>query len=69
MKKTTVLSAARKARGRPNRSVGVRRTPAETRRKKSLVDEMLGIAELRAPSPGTDLLYDALHARHVALRQ
>jgi len=68
MKKATVLSGARKARGRPNGSVGVRRNSVENRSEKSLVDEMLGSAELRAPSPGTDLLYDGLHARHVALR-
>lgn len=32
----------------------------------SLVDEMLGCAELRDVKPGDDPLYDALLARHVA---
>ena len=35
----------------------------------SLVDEMLGCAELRNVEPGRDPLYDALHARHIALRR
>lgn len=36
---------------------------------KSLVDEMLGSAELRRPAPGRDPLYDALHDRLVAGRR
>jgi hypothetical protein len=32
----------------------------------SLVDEMLGCAELRTVEPGRNSLYDALHARHIA---
>lgn len=36
---------------------------------KSLVDEMLGSAELRRPAAGRDPLYDALHARQVARRR
>ena len=32
----------------------------------SLVDEMLGCAELRTVEHGHDPLYDALHARHIA---
>ena len=34
----------------------------------SLVDEMLGCAELRLLEHGRDPLYDALHARHIARR-
>lgn len=34
----------------------------------SLVDEMLGSAELREVPPGADPLYDALHARHIAMQ-
>ena len=34
----------------------------------SLVDEMLGCAELRSVEHGRDPLYDALHARHIARR-
>lgn len=34
----------------------------------SLVDKMLGSAELRAFPPGDDPLYDALHSRHIARR-
>lgn len=44
------------------------RSPAaapEARSGGSLVDEMLGSAELRDVQPGTDPLYDALHARHI----
>lgn len=36
---------------------------------KSLVDEMLGSAELRRPARGRDPLYDALHTRHIAGRR
>ena len=36
---------------------------------KSLVDEMLGSAKLRRPTPGRDPLYDALHSRHIASRR
>lgn len=36
---------------------------------KSLVDEMLGSAELRRPIPGRDPLFDALHGRYVAGRR
>lgn len=32
----------------------------------SLVDEMVGSAELRDMQPGADPLFDALHARHIA---
>jgi hypothetical protein len=32
----------------------------------SLVDEMLGCAELRDVAQGNDPLYDAMYARHVA---
>ena len=35
----------------------------------SLVDEMLGCAELRTVDPGRDPLYDALHARHIQGRR
>ncbi len=35
----------------------------------SLVDEVLGCAELRTVDPGRDPLYDALHARHIARRR
>ena len=35
----------------------------------SLVDEMLGCAELRTAEPGRDPLYDALHARHIVRRR
>jgi hypothetical protein len=66
MKKEPVLSATLKRRGLQKRSVGARRIPVKTR--KSLVDEMLGIAELRSPAPGTDPLYDTLHARLVTHR-
>ena len=68
MKKATVLSGTLKRRGLQNRSVGARRIPVKTRKDKSLVDEMLGIAELRSPAPGTDPLYDILHARLVTHR-
>lgn len=36
---------------------------------KSLVDEMLGSAELRRPARGRDPLFDALHDRHIAGRR
>ena len=68
MKKEPVLSATLKRRGLQKRSVGARRIPVKTRKDKSLVDEMLGIAELRSPAPGTDPLYDNLHARLVTHR-
>ncbi|OOO02550.1 MAG: hypothetical protein USCGTAYLOR_01244 [Chromatiales bacterium USCg_Taylor] len=35
----------------------------------SLVDKMLGCAELRTVEPGRNPLYDALHARHIARRR
>lgn len=35
---------------------------------RSLVDEMVGSAELRSSAPGSDALFDALHARHIAPR-
>ncbi|MGH8566316.1 MAG: DUF6364 family protein [Gammaproteobacteria bacterium] len=35
----------------------------------SLVDEMLGCAELRSVEPGRDPLYDALHSSHIARRR
>ncbi len=35
----------------------------------SLVDGMLGCAELRTVEPSRDVLYDALHARHIARRR
>jgi hypothetical protein len=34
----------------------------------SIVDEMIGIAELRDPPRGTDPLYDAIYDKHVADR-
>jgi len=40
----------------------LRKTPA-TRSKESLVDSMIGCAELRTPAPGTDPLHDALRAK------
>jgi hypothetical protein len=36
---------------------------------RSLVDEMLGSAELRTVARGRDPLYDALRARHVGRRR
>lgn len=42
------------------------RSPGATETGASLVDEMLGCAELRSVKPGNDSLYDALHARHIA---
>ena len=43
------------------------RSPAGAARAgRSLVDDMLGSAELRKVEPGTDPLFDALHARHIA---
>ncbi len=41
------------------------RSPAAVGTHGSLVDEMLGSAELRTMKRGRDPLYDALHARHV----
>ncbi len=35
----------------------------------SLVDEMIGCAELRPVEPGRDPLYDALHGRHIQGRR
>ena len=68
MNKSTGLTLAPKAPGRTKRPADARRTPVVTRKPKSLVDEMLGIAELRAPRPGSDPLYDVLHTRLVADR-
>ena len=68
MNKSTVLVLAPKGHGRTKRPGGARRTPLLARKPKSLVDEMLGIAELRAPRPGSDPLYDVLHTRLVADR-
>lgn len=36
---------------------------------RSVVDEMIGSAELRSVEPGTDPLFDALHARYIATRR
>lgn len=36
---------------------------------RSVVDDMLGCAQLRPVKPGRDPLYDALHARHIARRK
>ena len=68
MKKPATLAFAPKADVRRKRPARARRTPVGVRKPKSLVDEMLGIAELRAPSPGSDPLYDTLHARLVTRR-
>jgi len=35
----------------------------------SLVDEMLGSAELRSPAPGSDRLFDALAAKYAARKR
>jgi hypothetical protein len=35
---------------------------------RSLVDEMVGSAELRSLAPGTDPLFDALHRRYITPR-
>ncbi|MGI9045281.1 MAG: DUF6364 family protein [Burkholderiales bacterium] len=35
----------------------------------SVVDDMVGSAELRAVNPGAEPLHDALHARHIARRR
>ena len=59
---------APRGRGRTKQPAGARRAAIAARNPKSLVDEMLGIAELRAPAPGSDPLYNALHTRHVARR-
>lgn len=51
---------------------GFLRSPAAAppaARGRSAVDEMIGSAELRGVAPGTDPLFDALHARHVAARR
>ena len=63
MNKSTGLTLAPKAPGRTKRPAGARRTPVVARKPKSLVDEMLGIAELRSSAPGADPLYDTLLAR------
>jgi hypothetical protein len=68
MKKATVLSAAMSRRVLQKRPVGARRIPVQPRKDASLVDEMLGIAELRLPVPGTDPHYDTLQARLVTHR-
>ncbi|MEO6407146.1 MAG: DUF6364 family protein [Burkholderiaceae bacterium] len=46
----------------------LRSPDAAVRAGRSLVDDMLGSAELRQAEPGTDPLFDALHARHIAAR-
>ena len=45
------------------------RSPQATGSHASLVDEMLGCAELRAPKRGKDPLYDELHERLIARRR
>lgn len=45
------------------------RSPAAAEAGRSLVDEMLGSAELRTVARGRDPLYDALRARHVGRRR
>jgi uncharacterized protein DUF6364 len=45
------------------------RTPDAAGSGGSLVDEMLGCAELRTVEPGRDPLYDALHSLHIARRR
>lgn len=45
------------------------RSSEAPKRAGSLVDEMIGCAELRSLEPGVDPLYDALHARHIARRR
>lgn len=45
------------------------RSPESAGAGRSLVDEMLGSAELRTGVRGRDPLYDALHARHVGRRR
>ena len=45
------------------------RSPETTGKERSLVDEMLGSAELRAVKRGRDPLYDALRERFVARRR
>jgi hypothetical protein len=45
------------------------RSPDAAQSGGSLVDEMLGCAELRSVEPGRDPLYDALHAHHIARRR
>ncbi len=45
------------------------RSPEAAGKDASLVDEMLGSAELRALKPGRDPLLDALRERHIARRR
>ena len=68
MKNSTVLPSAPKSRSRTKRHGRGPSASAVASKRKSLVDEMLGIAELRAPAPGTDPLYDVLLVRHAARR-
>lgn len=45
------------------------RSPQTAENKDSLVDEMLGCAELRDVKRGLDPRHDALHARYIARRR
>jgi hypothetical protein len=83
MKKQVTLTLAPAVHARAKRIARARRTTVSglvtafvqgvseggKRTTKSLVDEMLGSAELRRPAPGRDPLFDALHDRYVAPRR
>ena len=44
------------------------RPVSASRGSESMLDAMVGSAELRQPAPGEDPLHEALHRRHIARR-